>query len=173
VSTPTRCTEITGLRASSATLISPTRAAQPRTLVGTIWLSIPGMGVRTVPWFSAASRAGVIALSASPPSASEERMSVLTSRASLRNARAFSGGTRPASTSSRVAPCCSSSRGSSLARYSRLACSKRSFMAWLNGSSPDSMTSYRSPTGTRSPSSRVSRWSTSSYTSSLSAVRSR
>ena len=85
VSTPESCTVIVGLT-SSPTRISPTLAAQVRHRVSTSWASRPGIGVRIVPWFRAASFSAFRPRSDSTSGTSADKSNVLISRSSLRKA---------------------------------------------------------------------------------------
>ena len=69
-----------------------------------------------MPWFRAASRAGVRARNASTPSARADSSSVFISRSSLRNLVALPASARPALTSMAATPCSLSSNGRSLVR---------------------------------------------------------
>jgi hypothetical protein len=93
-----------GVDPSSETLISPTCAAQFRQRCNTMAPSWPGIGERTVPWFSAASRMGVGACKASTSGASADRINVFNNRSSLRKRWARMASTLPALTSCAVTP---------------------------------------------------------------------
>jgi hypothetical protein len=173
VSTLATSTDTIGFGESSAILISPAWPAQRLSLVSTVMPSLPGTGVRIVPWFSAASLVGVRFFSASTSGTKAANTRVLSRRASFCSAAAFLGSALPASMSSQVTPCWVSRIGNKRRRQSCLACSKKSLMPWVKGSSPSAITSNRSPTGMTSPISSVSALSTSICCISLSAVRSR
>jgi hypothetical protein len=98
VSTPTMCREIVGLGPSAEILILPTCAAQFRQRCNTIAPSWPGIGERTVPWFRAASRAGVRACNASTSGASADRINVFSNRSSLQKRCASDASTLPSLT---------------------------------------------------------------------------